>query len=154
MKEALQQHFKISVDKLLKHLTKTSSDLTDDDIRSYTHTHTHTCMHTQSHIFDIQSHTYSPSLWRSVHTCVFDIQSPSLLLSLPLPPHTPISLSSLSTPPPPSPLTHALTVEVCSLETTWSQERSHVSTMKFWTLHNSPPPWRSRPPIAAVALNS
>ena len=33
MKEALQQHFKISVDKLLKHLTKTSSDLTDDDFR-------------------------------------------------------------------------------------------------------------------------
>ena len=50
VKEALQQHFKISIDKLLKHLSQTGSDLTDDDIRSHTCTHAH--MHT--HIVDIQ----------------------------------------------------------------------------------------------------
>jgi len=44
VKESLQQHFKINIDKLLKHLTKSSS-LVDDDIRSQIHlacTHTHT----------------------------------------------------------------------------------------------------------------
>lgn len=45
VKEALQQHFKISIDKLLKHLSQTGSDLTDDDIRSLTCTHMHTCTH-------------------------------------------------------------------------------------------------------------
>ena len=50
VKEALQQHFKISIDKLLKHLSQTGSDLTDDDIRSHTCTHAH--VHT--HMVDIQ----------------------------------------------------------------------------------------------------
>ena len=59
VKEALQQHFKISIDKLLKHLSQTGSDLTDDDIRSHTCTHAH--VHT--HLVDIQF-----SLPPSLHT--------------------------------------------------------------------------------------
>ena len=152
VKEALQQHFKISIDKLLKHLSQTGSDLTDDDIRSLTCTHVHTCTHTYL--------TYSsPSLLTLTveicpYTCMYlTYSSCSILLSLPFHPHIPISLPSLSTHPHPLP-SHPLTVEVCSLETTWCQEQSHVSMMKFWTLDNSPPLWRSRPPIAAVAPSS
>ena len=63
VKDSLQQHFKINIDKLLKHLTK-SSGLIDDDIRSQIYLTTHICC-LLAYILNIccspSPHTHTPT---------------------------------------------------------------------------------------------